>query len=104
MSDRYQGKPFLLLLEKYILFVIGELKPSDLENLEKMTPNLQRTFNQKGGWSEIIAGQMDLSRDDVDSIKRNWDENRRRAQVERKTVDPQAFAQFVADRLSGTSA
>ena len=103
MSDRYQGKPFLLLLEKYVLFVIGELKPSDLENLEKMTPNLQRTFNRKGAWSEIIAGQMDFSRDDVDSIKRNWDENRRRAQDQRKTMDPQAFAAFVADRLSGSS-
>jgi len=99
MNDRYKGKPFLLLLEKYILLVIGELKVSDRESLEKMTPKLQRTFNQAGSWSEIVSTQLRLSPEDRDSIARNWKHNKQRANSKIKSVDPEEFARFLADQL-----
>lgn len=99
MKDRYQGKPFLLLLEKYILDVIGELKRSDREGLEKMTPKLQRTFNHTGSWSEIVSAQLRLTPRDRDSIARNWKHNKQRADSKIKSVSPEDFARFLADQL-----
>jgi hypothetical protein len=43
MSDRYEGKPFLRLLECYVLWSVDELPASQAELLKEMTPRLAST-------------------------------------------------------------
>ena len=102
MNDRYKGKPLLILIEKYILEVIGQLKEADRANLEKITPNLQQTFKQQGIWSEIVAAEMEFTSQDAESIVKDWEQNRKRVESQGKSIDAETFARFLADHLVGS--
>jgi len=54
---RYAGKPFLRLIECYILGRIGELDGKQGAVLEGMTPKLRATYNRAGTWQNIVAGR-----------------------------------------------
>ncbi len=60
MTDRYAGKPFLRLLDAYVLLAIGELDQASADALTAMEPKLRDTFKGEGSWYELVAQQMEF--------------------------------------------
>jgi hypothetical protein len=52
MQQRYAGRPFLRLLECYVLWAAGVLPAADEQRLEAMTPKLR---GREKGTSLILA-------------------------------------------------
>ncbi len=70
--NRYAGKPFLRLLELYVLWCIGALTAQDEQTLETMTPKLRATYERNGSWYEIIEAVMDLPVAARDEVRKTW--------------------------------
>ena len=100
MTSRHEGRPFLRLLECYVLHALGVLTEADQVQLAAMTPKLQETFGRTGTWLEIVAAEMHFPADCPATIVRNWEENRKRASERGLQLNPQQFAQFLADKWS----
>jgi hypothetical protein len=99
MLSRYDGKPFLRLLECYVLFLIGELGTREQSALKDLTPKLQETYNKEGEWHEIVASTMEFP--DPDHMRSQildlWNQNKL---VEEKVgvyLSPENFAQMFVD-------
>jgi hypothetical protein len=90
---RYDGKPFLKLLECYVLWVIGELPTENDQTLLAMTPKLREVYGRDGSWQDIVAGEMDFPANTPEHIKGLWVANLQRAQ----SLNAVAFAQSVVD-------
>jgi hypothetical protein len=71
-QSRYEGRPFLRLLDCYILAVIGELDAAQQDGLTQMQPKLQKTFNSSGTWIEIVEEQMDFMPTVPEKIREFW--------------------------------
>lgn len=91
MSDRYIGKPFLRLLELYILWSIQELSEEENELLLKLEPKLQKTYESKKKWYEIIADEMELSENFNLIVLDRWKE------IKLSGDDAEKFAQTFVD-------
>lgn len=72
MSDRYAGKPFLKLLDCYVLDALGVLDEDTQVMLAKMEPFLQKTFGN-GHWREVVAIQMEFPDTLPDTIRDIWE-------------------------------
>ena len=60
MSDRYEGKPFLKLLDSYVLSAIGHLDEPTEKWLVEAEPYFRDTFGVEGSWREIVAQRMEF--------------------------------------------
>jgi len=58
MSDRYAGKPFLQLLDSYVLDAIGALDDQQRAALTAMEPRLAQLYETGGRWQDIVSAQM----------------------------------------------
>lgn len=58
MSDRYDGKPFLRLLDSYVLSAIGQLDEANATWLVEAEPYFRATFGVEGTWQEIVGQRM----------------------------------------------
>lgn len=70
--SRYEGKPFLKLVDFYILKSIGRLEPGQLSALAQLEPKLRETYAIQGAWFDIVAKQMDLPDDLPGLINAQW--------------------------------
>ncbi|AEG49274.1 hypothetical protein Sphch_1586 [Sphingobium chlorophenolicum L-1] len=94
--DRYDGKPFLRLLDCYVLQAIGKLDTAQMVALTQIEPKLSQIYGVKGPWQEIVANQMDFPANLSDEIEQTWEAGRLRAADQGLEVDPGEFArQFV---------
>ena len=59
-NPRYEGRPFLRLLEFYVLWAIGELSGKQALFLEEITPKLRSTYHREGDWQSIIVAEMEF--------------------------------------------
>ena len=98
MSDRYQGKPLVRLLECYVLRAIGELTSVDESNLKEMAPKLRDVYHAQGNWDEIIESIMELPADMPEKIAELWERNQELAKANGETLLPQDFAEMFVDR------
>ncbi|MET7278687.1 hypothetical protein ABZS29_10700 [Kribbella sp. NPDC005582] len=95
MPDRYAGRPFLKLVDSYVLSLIGELDPATAESLERMAPKLNETYGLSGAtWQEVVRSQLHLPPDTARQIVDGWF-------AEPGDPDPVAWSQFVADQMIG---
>lgn len=97
MSDRYEGKPFLRLLECYVLWSIDQLPANQAERLEDMAPRLRATYGADGTWQEVVATQMEFPSDLPASLRGMWERTLVNASNKQEPVDPEAWAQAVVD-------
>lgn len=97
MNERYDGKPFLRLLECYVLWSVDRLPASQLEALDGMAPKLGATYGTDGTWQEIVAAQMELPPDLPDALRGMWERTLAIAADQQIEVDPQLWAQQVVD-------
>ena len=98
MTSRYNGKHLLRLLECYVLWAIGELKPAEQSVMERMTPKLQSIYSLKGQWQEIIASVMEFPSNMPDLIRNTWKKNQAIAQEKGLSISPQQFAEMFVDQ------
>jgi hypothetical protein len=70
--DRYDGKPFLRLLDCYVLDAIDQLTDEQRKALSLMEPKLNAAYNSLASWQELVRTQMDLPTSFPDSVRRLW--------------------------------
>ena len=95
--SRYDGKPFLRLLDCYVLDAIDQLDEAQRAVLESLEPQLEKTFGSSGAWQNAVAQQMAFSDEVPDKIRLFWDDYLERARTENRAASPGGFvAEFVA--------
>ncbi|MFI4875711.1 MAG: hypothetical protein ACIALR_10250 [Blastopirellula sp. JB062] len=96
--SRYEGKPFIRLLECYILSAIDELPPVYEEKLSEMGPALKESYNLEGGWREVVAQVMQFPDTVDDELRQMWTHNQAVAAQNNQILSAEAFAQAVVDQ------
>jgi hypothetical protein len=86
---RYDGKPFLRMLELYVLWCIGKLTAEYSGILEAITPKLRRTYSMQGNWYEIVERVMELPHWVRPTIVQAWQSS---------GEEPEDFAMSFVDR------
>ena len=100
-QDRYAGKPFLKLVDSFVLKCIGELDPSNEALLEQITPKLRQTFDHTGTWEEIIMDQLRFGPTIRSDIRNLWARNQEIARQNGLTLTPMQFTEmFVANNVT----
>lgn len=98
MSDRYDGKPLLRLLELYVLRALGELPALEEETLAKLAPKLQTIYGGNGPWYEAIEAAVRMPADMPGQIRDLWAENLKIAQTKNvPALSAQQFAELFVD-------
>ena len=95
-NPRYEGKPFLRLLECYVMWCAGVLDHEIATRLESMTPQLQATYNASGTWQKIVAEQMQFPPELQSYIHKLWAQNVN-ATANQTRLSPEHFAQAIVD-------
>ncbi|MDE1466238.1 hypothetical protein [Aurantiacibacter sp. D1-12] len=99
MSDRYEGKPFLRLLDSYVLDTIGHLDEANQKWLKEAEPFFRETFGVNGSWREIVAGRMEFPDNMEAAIQELWDKGRIRfLQETGEQPDPVQFTHMFVDK------
>ncbi|MFC3097413.1 hypothetical protein [Alteraurantiacibacter palmitatis] len=98
MSDRYEGKPFLRLLDSYVLSAIGALDRANEDWLAAAEPHFRHIFGEAGSWREIVAARMQFPAGMEGAIAEVWDKGRARFAAEAgEEADPVQFAYTFVD-------
>ena len=99
MSDRYEGKPFLRLLDSYILDTIGALDEANRKWLVESEPYHREIFGAKGGWREIVAGRMNFPQGMDATIVEVWEKGSARFRQDTgEEPDPVQFTHMFVDQ------
>ena len=98
MSDRYEGKPFLRLLDSYVLDAIGYLDSDAQANLTRLEPKFHKAFNTPGDWRTIVATVMQFPEGMPGAIGEVWEKGRVRfVQENGHEPDPMEFTRIFVD-------
>jgi len=95
--DRYTGKPFLRLLECYVLDSIGQLGDKQRVALADMEPKLRETYRAQGSWKEIVSQQMEFQEALPGKNRLIWEDCLKKAYGMGESVDPNEFARSFVD-------
>ncbi|MFZ6875854.1 hypothetical protein ACO0LF_27610 [Undibacterium sp. Di27W] len=96
--NRYEGKPFLRLLECYVLAAIDQLDAGQSEALKNMEPKLAAVYNTSGTWVEIVRDQMDFPESLPKKIREIWESNLVKLRANGVSIDPNEFAMAFIDQ------
>jgi len=94
---RYDGKPFLELLDCYVLQAIGALDARRLAALEAKAPQLQRDYQTMASWSEIVALRMNFAPDMPARIAVTWSDAQAVAAGQGLVAEPEEFTRLLVD-------
>ena len=76
--SRYEGKPFLQLLDNYVLDAIGMLDPEMDAQLTALEPQYHLSYGQSGTWREIVEARMNFPPGMKGAIRELWEKGRPR--------------------------
>lgn len=94
--SRYDGKPFLRLIDCYVLSSMGHLSEQQEYTLNMMAPKLSEALGLSGSWFEMVETQMEFPPSLPLKIKQIWEDGKAKAEALGYTADPGEFArQFV---------
>jgi hypothetical protein len=99
MTDGYRhaGKPFLRMIELYVLWAIGELPQANQDSLNNIAPKLQSMYGGGGEWHEAIAAAMHMPLEMPAAIRDMWVRNLEIARANEVTLPPEKFAEMFVD-------
>lgn len=97
-NPRYEGKPFLRVLELYIMWCADQLPPGEVGRVDELTPYLQNAFNRTGPWHQIVAKEMQFPDDLPQRVRDRWKEFVEHAEKAGQTPSPELFAQAFVDQ------
>ena len=99
MSDRYTGKPFLRLLDSYVLDAVGHLGADEQATLTRLEPKFHKAFNTPGNWRAIVETVMKFPDGMPGAIHEVWDKGKVRfVQENGHDPDPAEFARIFVDK------
>jgi hypothetical protein len=90
---RYKDKPFLLMLEAYVLDAIGQL-PSHMESLTK---TVSGKFFGAGDWRKRLREEVGLDKSLNAQLQQLWKENVQIAKEKGVELAPTDFAQALVE-------
>lgn len=94
-SDRYAGRPLLILLENYVLDCIGHLP---VDKSSSILTAVQRVYGGGDDWKATLRATLQLGDSLDDSLRRMWDNNQEIAKRDNQTLAPEEFARLVVDQ------
>jgi hypothetical protein len=97
-TDRYNGNPFLRLLDCFVLDAINMLDEKQLEILTQLEPRLSKTFGMQGTWREIVVEQMNFSDTVPDRIRQFWEGYKTAAEQQGVSATADEFAVNFVDQ------
>lgn len=95
--NRYDGKPFLRLLELYVLNSIGRMSDLDANRLRELEPGLRETYGVSGSWAEVVEAVMEFQPALPDKIRDMWLAAIARSSAQGDSLDPERFASAFVD-------
>ncbi|NVZ52347.1 hypothetical protein HX792_18530 [Pseudomonas sp. B6002] len=95
--NRYEGKPFLRLLECYVLSAIDELTDEQKTALSALEPKLHELYGVQGNWSEVVAAQMDFPESLAGKIREIWRVNSEKFAAAGAHINAEDFAKNFVD-------
>ncbi len=100
--ERYRGNPLLVLLENYVVDIIGELAPNRRADLLDVTRQLWGDHSD-ADWKDAIRREVGLDENVDNAIRDNW---QRFCDTVQHDGDPDTleFARLFVDALSAESA
>lgn len=97
---RYAGKPFLGLLDGYVLKTIGHLDPKKDAGLKALEGKFQEIFKSQSDWCGIVKEQLGLADSLDQEIQELWERYSSHVKNTGAEPDPVAFThQFVAQNF-----
>lgn len=98
MSDRYSGKPFLELLDSYVLDAIGALDPGADARLTMMQPHFRAILGSTGDWRGMVVGRMQFPEGMQGAIREVWQKGAVKfLTAHGRKPDPVEFARVFVD-------
>lgn len=97
-ADRYAGKPFLKLVDSFVLNCIGELDPASENTLRQMEPKLRQVYNCEGSWEDVVISVLHFGPDIRTSIRDLWLKNQAIAQAQQATLTPMQFVEMFVEK------
>lgn len=94
-SDRYVGRPLLIVLENYVLDCIGELHP-DKQVLARSI--VQRLWGGGNDWKATVRSQLHLESSLDESLSGMWSRNQALAKQHQQSLHPIQFAKMIVDQ------
>ena len=91
-SDRYKGKPLLILLENYVLSCIGCLPE---EKVPTLTGIVQKVYGGGDDWKATLRSTLHLEDALDDDLRRMWLRNQDIAKQANESLLPEDFARMV---------
>lgn len=76
MSDRYAGKPFLKLLDAYVVDAIGHMDGATELELLVMEPQMRSALGLSGDWRSLVEQRMRFPEGMKGAIREVWDKGR----------------------------
>ena len=97
-TERYTGKPFLRLLDNYVLDAIGHLDADEAATLTRLEPKFHQAFNATGEWRAIVVARMEFPDGIQGAIREVWDKGKVRfVQEHGHDPDPVEFTRVFVD-------
>lgn len=98
MTDRYDGKPFLRLLDSYVLDTIGHLDEANRKWLVESEPYFRSKFGGTGSWRNIVANRMQFPEGIDAAIVETWEKGGARFRANTgENPEPVQFAHTFVD-------
>jgi len=92
--ERYAGRPLLIVLEHYVLAVIGALPPDKKIAIRSV---VQRVFGGGDDWQATVRQRLGMSEELDAEIRQLWTRNRKVAEDGGVALHPMQFAKMFAD-------
>lgn len=89
---RYQGRPLLVVLERYVLSCIGE--NDDEANTSAI---VQKVWGGSASWQETVRSQLQLPETIDEAIRGLWEKNQLIAKQNNTSLHPVQFAKMFVD-------
>jgi hypothetical protein len=89
--NTHTRKPFLQLLDSYILDAIDQLDDQQKLALVSIQPKLASLYGLQGSWQEIVRSQMDFPDSFPDQIRKFWEGYLSHAKQHCESVNPNEF-------------
>jgi hypothetical protein len=98
MTDIYAGKPFLRLLDSYILDAIGALDAESDAALTAQEPQFRETFGATGDWRTIVAQRMQFPDGMAGAVREVWEKGSAKFRAAQgRDPDPLEFTRHFVD-------
>ena len=98
MTERYAGRPFLELVDSYIMDAIGHLSADADATLVAREPQFRAQFGAGDGWRQIVERQMKFPAGFAGAVREVWDKGRVKfVAAQGHEPDPAQFTQSFVD-------